>query len=177
MRRPRGPRSEGGAVTGASSIRLVRGDVPEWTAEVGRIFREYAASLPVDIGFQGFEAEMAALPGDYAAPRGRLLLAVDRDGRVAACGAFRPLDLPRHPNACEMKRLFVRPAFRGLGLGRTVAEALLADARAAGYAEMLLDTLDEMRPALALYAALGFVDTDAYCFNPIAGARFLKADL
>ena len=160
-----------------SPLRLVHADTAAWTAEASSIFREYAASLPVDIGYQGFEAEMAALPGDYAAPRGRLLLAVDGDGRVGACGAFRPLALPDHPKACEMKRLYVRPAYRGLGLGRTVAEALLAEARAAGYAVMLLDTLDEMAPARALYAALGFVETAPYCFNPIAGARFLKVDL
>lgn len=140
------------------------------------IFREYAASLTVDLAFQDFEAELAALPGDYGAPRGLLLLA-SVDGAIAGCCALRPLDGCDYPNAAEMKRLYVRPAFRGLGLGRQLAEATLDAARLAGYASVLLDTLDEMESARALYAELGFEEIPPYYHNPVAGAHYLKADL
>ena len=126
--------------------------------------------------FQNFEAELAALPGEYAAPSGRLLLAFV-DGALAACGGFRALPDADEANACEMKRLFVRPAFRRFGLGRALAEALLDEARRAGYSVMLLDTLDEMESARELYASLGFVEVAPYYFNPIPGAHYLKADL
>lgn len=119
------------------------------------IFREYAQSLAIDLCFQGFDEELAALPGDYAPPRGALLLA-EVEGAIAGCCALRPLDTSDYPNAAEMKRLYVRKAFRGFGLGRELAEAMLDCARQAGYACVLLDTLDDMESARALYADLGF---------------------
>ena len=140
------------------------------------IFREYARSLDVDLCFQNFDAELAALPGEYAPPGGHLLLA-HVAGELAGCGAIRPLADADYANACEMKRLFVRPAFRGLGLGRTLAEALLDEARRIGYSAMLLDTLDDMEAARELYGALGFVEIPPYYFNPIPGAHYLKAEL
>ena len=140
------------------------------------ILREYAASLKVDLCFQDFESEMATLPGEYAGPSGRLLLAFV-DGALAACGGFRALPDADCANACEMKRLFVRPAFRRFGLGRMLAEALLIEARRAGYSAMLLDTLDEMESARELYASLGFVEVAPYYFNPVAGAHYLKCAL
>jgi ribosomal protein S18 acetylase RimI-like enzyme len=143
---------------------------------VREIFREYAASLNVDLCFQGFEQELATLPGDYATPRGALLLA-RVDGLVAGCCALRPLDSIDYPNACEMKRLFVRTPFRGLGLGRQLAEAVLDAARLHGYDHVLLDTLDDMEAARTLYEDLGFVEVPPYYHNPIAGAHYLKATL
>ena len=140
------------------------------------IFREYADALGVDLCFQDFEHELAHLPGDYAEPRGALLLA-EVEGAIAGCCALRPLDTADYPNASEMKRLFVRKAFRGFGLGRELAEAILDRARQAGYACVLLDTLDDMESARALYADLGFVEIPPYYHNPIAGAHYLKVDI
>lgn len=140
------------------------------------IFREYAASLKVDLCFQGFEQELIALPGEYAEPRGALLMAYV-DGQVAGCCALRPMDSVDYPNACEMKRLYVRPAFRGLGLGRQLAEAIMDAARIAGYDHVLLDTLDDMEAARTLYEYLGFEEIPPYYHNPIAGAHYLKAGL
>lgn len=140
------------------------------------LFQEYALSLGIDLCFQQFDAELASLPGDYAAPRGTLLLA-RVDGETAGCCALRPLDNADYPNAAEMKRLYVRKAFRGFGLGRQLAEATLDAARQAGYACVLLDTLDEMESARALYADLGFEEVPPYYHNPIPGAHYLKADI
>ncbi|HWI82534.1 GNAT family N-acetyltransferase [Ramlibacter sp.] len=140
------------------------------------IFREYAHGLGVDLCFQQFDQELANLPGDYAAPRGALLLAMV-DGAVAGCCALRPLDTADYPNAAEMKRLYVRPAFRGTGLGRRLAEAALDAARVRGYASVLLDTLSDMESARALYEDLGFEEIPPYYHNPIPGAHYLKADL
>lgn len=140
------------------------------------IFREYAQGLGVDLCFQGFEQELATLPGEYAPPRGALLLA-RVDGQVAGCCALRPLDASDYPDAAEMKRLYVRKAYRGLGLGRQLAEAALDAGRRAGYASVLLDTLDDMEAARALYEDLGFEAIDPYYHNPIAGAHYLKVDL
>jgi len=140
------------------------------------IFREYAASLKVDLCFQGFEQELIALPGEYAEPRGALLMA-RVDGQVAGCCALRPMDSVDYPNACEMKRLYVRPAFRGLGLGRQLADAIMDAARIGGYAYVLLDTLDDMEAARTLYEDLGFEEIPPYYHNPIAGAHYLKAEL
>ena len=158
------------------TLELVRADSPGLLDEARDIFREYAASLGIDLCFQGFEAELAGLPGDYAEPRGLLLLAMV-DGEVAGCGAFRPLPDADEPNACEMKRLFVRPAFRRFGLGRLLAQALMDRATEAGYSAMLLDTLDDMEAARGLYERLGFVEVPPFYFNPVPGAHYLKADL
>lgn len=140
------------------------------------IFREYAADLGVDLCFQSFDAELASLPGDYSGPRGALLLAIV-DDQVAGCCALRPLDNVDYPNAAEMKRLYVRKAFRGFGLGRQLAEAILDAARQADYDSVLLDTLDDMEAARALYEDLGFEEIPPYYHNPIAGAHYLRAEL
>ena len=145
--------------------------------QVREIFREYQKSLGIDLGFQNFEEELAGLPGKYAPPRGRIYLAFfgesGEDGAAAGCIALRPLDGER----CEMKRLYVRPAFRGHDLGRKLAERVVADARAIGYSEMLLDTLPDMSAAQALYRSLGFLSTDPYCFNPIERAQYMALAL
>lgn len=145
-------------------------------AIAAQLFREYADSLGLDLAFQNFDDELAQLPGDYAAPRGALLLAYV-DGALAGCCALRPLDNADIPNAAEMKRLYVRRAFRGFGLGRQLAEAILDAARQAGYASVLLDTLDDMEAARNLYADLGFQSIEPYYHNPILGAHYLKADI
>jgi ribosomal protein S18 acetylase RimI-like enzyme len=160
----------------APDIRLVVPEAPEGFDATREIFREYAAGLGVDLCFQNFEAELAGLPGDYASPAGHLLLALV-DGELAGCGAFRALADADQANACEMKRLYVRPAFRRFGLGRRLAEALMDEARRAGYSVMLLDTLDDMESARELYASLGFVETAPYYYNPIPGAHYLRAPL
>jgi ribosomal protein S18 acetylase RimI-like enzyme len=152
---------------------------PETTGDldgVRTLFSEYAASLTIDLCFQNFEDELLRLPGEYCAPRGALLLATV-DGYFAGCCALRPLDGSDYANACEMKRLYVRNRYRRLGLGRQLAEGILELARLTAYDCILLDTLDEMESARALYAELGFVEIPPYYFNPIAGAHYLKADL
>jgi putative acetyltransferase len=160
----------------APSIALVVPESPALLDATREIFREYAGSLSIDLCFQGFEAELAGLPGDYAPPHGLLLLATV-DGALAGCGAFRPLPDSDYANACEMKRLYVRRAFRKFGLGRLLAQALMDRATEAGHSAMLLDTLDDMEAARGLYASLGFVEIPPYYFNPIPGAHYLKADL
>lgn len=140
------------------------------------IFREYAAQLQIDLCFQGFEAELAELPGEYAGPRGALLMAV-HEGEPVGCCALRPLDTVDYANACEMKRLYVRPGFRGTGVGRQLAEAILDAARLAGYDCVLLDTLDDMESARALYQDLEFEEIPPYYHNPIEGAHYLKVNL
>jgi putative acetyltransferase len=157
-------------------IQLVAPAGLEDLEELRGIFREYAQSLGVDLCFQQFDRELAELPGEYAAPRGTLLMA-RVDGELAGCCALRPLDTADYPNAAEMKRLYVRKAFRGFGLGRQLAEAILDAARQSGYASVLLDTLDDMESARALYEDLGFVAIPPYYHNPIPGAHYLKVDL
>lgn len=185
-------------------IRLLPAGAAHELDAIRAIFRAYAAALSVDLCFQHFDEELATLPGDYASPRGALWLAVQEqaaagndttDGavavlsgapvltlpgrtlRVAGCGALRPLDTVDYPNAAEMKRLYVHPDFRGLGLGRQLAEAILDAARGAGYSCVLLDTLDDMESARALYEDLGFVEVPPYYHNPIPGAHYLKVAL
>ena len=157
-------------------ISLIIADTPQLLDEAREIFRDYAASLNVDLCFQNFDDELRCLPGEYAAPHGHLLLAFV-DGALAGCGAMRPLPDVDHANACEMKRLYVRPAFRRFGLGRLMAQALLDEAQRSGYSAMLLDTLDDMEAARGLYGALGFEEVPPYYFNPIPGAHYLKAEL
>ena len=157
-------------------IRAVDASQADAVEAVRTLFGEYAASLAVDLGFQHFEAEVAALPGEYAGPLGALLLA-RVDGQPAGCGALRPLPDADYPNACEMKRLYVRPAFRRFGLGRQLAQQLLDLGTQAGYSHMLLDTLDDMEAAREMYAALGFEEIPPYYFNPIPGAHYLKVEL
>lgn len=142
---------------------------PEDVALARQLFVEYQRAIGVDLCFQGFQAEVAALPGAYAPPRGRLLLA-RVDGRPAGCGALRPLP----GDAAEMKRMWVRPEFRGLGLGRALAEALLAAARAEGYRRVRLDTLPSMAEAQALYRSLGFLAVPPYNDNPHPGAIHME---
>ena len=137
-----------------------------------RLFVEYQQGLGVSLCFQGFDAELASLPGDYARPRGRLLLA-RISGAPAGCVALRSLE----DGACEMKRLYVRDSFRGMGLGRTLAECVIDEARSLGYRTLKLDTLPAMQQAQGLYAELGFVDTAPYNDNPVDGVRFLALDL
>ena len=143
---------------------------------VRALIREYADGLGVDLCFQDLAAELAELPGAYAAPRGALLM-LSVDGALAGCCAMRPLDNADHPNACEMKRLFVRPALRGLGLGRLLAESIMDASRRAGYTSIVLDTLIHMAAARAMYEQLGFEEIAPYYHNPIAGSRYLKAAL
>ena len=157
-------------------IRFFKPDTPDDWEQVRFLFQEYVAALGINLDFQDFETEMAQLPGDYAAPRGFLLLATV-DDRVAGCCALRPLDTVDYSNAAEMKRLYVRKPYRRLGLGRQLAEAVLDAARIAGYFSVLLDTLNDMETARALYIELGFSEIPPYYHNPIAGAHYLKADL
>lgn len=157
-------------------IKLITPDSPALWDETRLILRDYALSLDVDLDFQNFDQELASLPGEYEPPQGLMLLATV-DGQVAGCGGFRLLADVDYPNACEMKRLYVRPAFRRFGLGRTLAHALIERATGAGYSCMLLDTLDDMEAARGLYESLGFAEVPPYYFNPIAGAHYLKVDL
>ena len=153
-------------------MRIVHAISTEDMSIVRALFAEYAASLGFELGFQDFDQELAGLPGAYAPPNGRLLLAV-ADGRVAGCVALRRLE----DDACEMKRLYVRPGHQGTGIGRALAKAIIAEARKIGYARMRLDTLPSMREAIGLYRALGFTPIAPYRHNPIEGAMFLELEL
>ena len=145
---------------------------PKELEEAKVLFLEYAESLGFSLCFQGFDRELAELPGRYAAPRGEIFLArVDRS--VAGVGAFRPLE----DEICEMKRVFVRPSFRGHQLGRRLAEAIVTRAREAGYRSMRLDTIESMTAAIGLYQSLGFREIAAYYENPLAGVRYFELDL
>lgn len=140
--------------------------------EVRDLFEEYAASLGFDLGFQEFERELRELPGEYAPPRGQLLLARVGPERVG-CVGLRPLDA----DTCEMKRLYVRPRHRGTGAGRALAEAAVRAARELGYDRMRLDTVPSMGAARALYRALGFREIPPYRFNPIPGTTYMEVAL
>lgn len=136
------------------------------------IFREYQLSLGIDLCFQDFEQELSALPDKYALPQGRLYLAFI-DGMLAGCIALRPFQEGR----CEMKRLYVRPQFRGQNIGQLLAIKVIDDARKIGYHQILLDTLNTMTTAQKLYRSLGFREIQPYCFNPIDGTIFMSATL
>ena len=137
---------------------------------VSALFEAYAASLEVDLAYQGFAGELAGLPGQYAPPAGALLLARDQAGTAVGCVALRAL---ADAGCCEMKRLYVAPTGRGRSLGRTLAEAVIAEAAGLGYREMRLDTLPAMASAIALYSRLGFAPIAPYYDSPVAGTRFL----
>jgi ribosomal protein S18 acetylase RimI-like enzyme len=151
---------------------IVEAETQQQIEEVRTLFREYQAFLDVDLCFQGFERELAGLPGDYAPPGGILLLGM-ADRKTAACGALRKLD----PRTCEMKRLYVRPEFRGLGWGKALAQRLVDEAVRLGYARMVLDTLDRLEAAIGIYESLGFVQTKPYYQNPLPGVLYWELDL
>ncbi len=174
--------------TVAPMLRITSAETDEAVKQASVLFREYAASLGVDLSFQNFEQELASLPGDYAPPDGRLFLAfIDEapatpQGRhssassasaFAGCIALRKIDA----ETCEMKRLYVRPEFRGHGAGRALAGAVIRAAREIGYRRMRLDTLPQMTEAQALYGGLGFREIAAYRHNPIAGTRYFELEL
>lgn len=144
---------------------------PRDLADIAALFRAYAASLDIDLAYQDFADELASLPGRYAPPRGALLIARDGGGAALGCVALRPMD---DPARCEMKRLFVAPAGRGLGLGRALAVALIDAARHLGYREVWLDTLPGMAAAQGLYRAMGFAPADPYYETPVSGTVFMR---
>jgi ribosomal protein S18 acetylase RimI-like enzyme len=153
-------------------MKILSVTTPADVAKARALFLEYAAESKLDLCFQGFEEELAALPGKYAPPGGCLLLAREED-LTAGCGALRELTA----GVCEMKRLFVRPAFRKQGVGRLLAERLIEEARRIGYGTMRLDTLASMRAARALYESLGFRRIPAYYANPLAEVVYLELGL
>jgi ribosomal protein S18 acetylase RimI-like enzyme len=155
-----------------SIIRIVQAEKPGEVETVRALFREYAGSIGVDLCFQGFEKELAGLPGDYAPPSGRLYLAYVKE-EPAGCVGLRKID----EGICEMKRLYVRPLFRGKGIGRQLVLELVKDGRELGYSKMRLDTLPSMKRAQELYRAMGFKPIDSYRDNPVAGAVFLELNL
>ena len=158
-------------MAGPAAFRIVPARSAEDLACIGRLFRDYAASLDVDLSYQDFDAELAALPGRYAPPAGELLLARGRDDVPVGCVALRPVE---PSGSCEMKRLYVAPGGRGGGLGRALVAAVLCEAGRIGYREMRLDTLPSMTDAIALYRRLGFTPLDPYYATPVAGTLFMR---
>jgi ribosomal protein S18 acetylase RimI-like enzyme len=160
------------SLSGALAVRILEAASPGEIEIARALFREYAAWLAIDLSFQNFDEEVSGLPGDYAAPDGRLLLArIERD--VAGCVALRRLN----GRACEMKRMWVRPRFRGCHAGRALAESIIAEARKIGYSEMFLDSLPSLTSALSLYKSLGFEEIAAYRYNPDPNAVFMRLRL
>ena len=154
-------------------MRLSRATTPDDIQNARQLFEEYAASLGFSLCFQSFDQELASLPGKYSAPSGCLLLAYSNE-QLAGCIALRQLDT----ETCEMKRLFVRPDFRGARLGKVLVDAIIAEARAIGYKRMCLDTVPgKMDRAIGLYEAIGFRDVEPYYDNPVEGARFMELHL
>ena len=163
-------RSRSSAVNG---LRFSQAVSPSQLLEARELFLEYAQSLGFSLCFQSFDKELAGLPGKYAPPEGRLLLA-DYQGQLAGCVAMRKLE----SDICEMKRLYLRPQFRGKGLGRALAERIISEARQIGYGRMRLDTVEPaMKDAVATYHKLGFTEIPPYCENPIAGATYMELNL
>jgi len=162
--------SASSAVKGPS---IFQAESPAQIAQARELLLEYAQSLGFSLCFQNFDKELAELPGDYAPPEGRLLLA-ECEGQLAACVALHRLE----PGICEMKRLYLRPQFRGKGLGRALAERIIAEARQIGYQHMRLDTVEPvMKDAVAMYRKLGFTEIAPYRPNPIAGAMYMELGL
>jgi ribosomal protein S18 acetylase RimI-like enzyme len=157
-----------------SQFQVTKARAAEEIAAVARLFREYADWLGIDLSFQSFESELTNLPGKYAPPFGELLLARSFDGVALGCVGVRPLG---GPVVCEMKRLYVRPHGRGLGIGRALVTAILSAAKEFGYAEMKLDTLSSMQEAIALYKQFGFAEIPAYYDNPVRGVVYLGKQL
>ena len=156
-----------------SGLRIIPATSPAQIEQARELFLEYAASLGFSLCFQNFDRELAALPGDYAPPEGCLLLA-EYEGQLAGCVALHRLER----GICEMKRLYLRPAFRGKGLGRALAEHLIAEARQMGYQRMRLDTVEPvMKDAVAMYRRFGFREIPPYRENPIAGALYMELGL
>jgi putative acetyltransferase len=151
---------------------MIQAEAPRLVARARALFVEYAASTGIDLCFQNFDAELSGLPGEYAPPAGRLLLAVEAEAEVG-CVALRPLD----DAICEMKRLYVRPPYRSRGLGRALAAAVVQEARGIGYRAMRLDTLASMTTAIALYRSLGFQTIAPYRYNPFPEAVYMELKL
>ena len=152
---------------------FAQAESPSQIAQARELFLEYAQSLGFSLCFQNFDKELAGLPGDYAPPEGRLFIA-ECDGVPAGCVALHRLDF----QICEMKRLYLRPQFRGKRLGRILAERIIAEARQIGYRRMRLDTVEPvMKDAVAMYRKLGFVEIAPYCTNPVAGAMYMEVEL
>ncbi|MGH9687736.1 MAG: GNAT family N-acetyltransferase [Candidatus Acidiferrales bacterium] len=153
-------------------FRIEIAEAPEFVAIARKLFIEYSESLEVDLCFQGFAEELARLPGEYVRPAGRLFVAFDQSEEIG-CGALRPIDR----TACEMKRLYIRPAFRGKGAGGATIDALVCAARETGYQRMRLDTLPMMATAIGMYRSLGFKEIPPYRHNPVPGALYFELDL
>jgi ribosomal protein S18 acetylase RimI-like enzyme len=151
---------------------IVLPDAAQSVKDAKQLFTEYAKSLNFSLCFQGFDKELAELPGEYAPPSGRLLLAL-YDGTLAGCVALRKID----SDVCEMKRLYLRPEFRGKGIGRKIANEIIKMAEEIGYAKMRLDTIPTMKEAISLYRLLGFVEIGPYRENPVPGAIFMEIEL
>lgn len=154
-------------------LKIVRAESLEQISEARALFKEYAAWLEIDLCFQNFDKELMELPGAYAPPGGRLLLALD-DEETAGCIALRNLG----DNVCEMKRLFVRPKFQGCGLGRALTKRIIEEARLLGYRAMRLDTLPaKMSQAVVLYRSFGFKEIEPYYHNPTQGTLYMELKL
>ncbi len=157
----------------AKALIFTQAESPQHISQARELFLEYAQSLGFSLCFQNFDQELAGLPGDYTLPDGRLLLA-EYDGELAACVALHKLE----SGICEMKRLYLRPSFRGKGLGRVLAERIIAEARQIGYKRMRLDTVEPvMKDAVAMYRKIGFKEIVPYRANPIAGAMYMELEL
>lgn len=173
---PKAAEPQSSAISGSSvakSLAFIQAESPQQIRLARELFLEYARSLGFSLCFQNFEGELAGLPGEYAPPQGRLLLA-ECEGQLAGCVALRRLQ----PEICEMKRLYLCPQFRGKGLGRAIAECIIAEARQIGYKRMRLDTVEPfMKDAVAMYRKLGFREIAPYCKNPVAGAMYMELEL